>query len=334
LKKSAATVSPKLKLGFDNFALRSLGWKANRLLDYAAEQRLDTILFSDLDVFESRSDAALAELKARADGLGIEIHVGTLSVCPTSVIFKPEQGTAEEQLLETIRVARALGSPVARVVLGNWKDRLSPGGIRARIADTVKALRACRSQVIDAGLKIAVENHAGDMRASELIDLLDAAGSDFTGATMDAGNAAWALEDPRQNLELLGPRAVYTGIRDSTVWETPEGATMQWMAMGQGSVDWFDYFRRYAELCPLVPVMLETISGRQFPISLKPEELRAAYPELRPEELAQYRRFMQRGKPQPPITPSDLALDPQFQLAELGKSFRYCRDVLGLGRKT
>jgi sugar phosphate isomerase/epimerase len=326
-------VTPKLKLSFDNYALRSLGWKAARLLDYAAEQRLDAIFFSDLDVFESRGDAALAELKARADDLGLAIYAGTLSVCPSSVIFKPELGTAGEQLRETIRVARALGSPVARVVLGNWKDRLSPGGIRARIADTVKVLRACRSQALDAGLKIAVENHAGDMRATELLDLLDAAGADFTGATMDAGNAAWALEDPRQNLELLGPRALCTGIRDSTVWETPDGATMQWMAMGEGSVDWSDYFRRYAELCPDVPVFLETISGRQFPLSFKPEDLRAAYPELRPEEFAQYRRFMRRGKPQPPITPPDLALDPQFQLAELEKSLRHCRDVLGLGRK-
>jgi sugar phosphate isomerase/epimerase len=322
-----------LRLGFDNYALRSLGWKAARLLDYAAEQKLDAVLFSDLDVFESRSDASLAELKARADALGIAIYAGTLSVCPSSVIFKPELGTAEEQLRETIRVAHALGSPVARVVLGNWKDRLSPGGIRARIADTVKVLRACRSQAVDAGLKIAVENHAADLRATELLDLLDAAGTDFTGATMDAGNAAWALEDPRANLELLGPRVLCTGIRDSTVWETPDGATMQWLAMGDGSVGWPDYFRRYAELCPATPVFLETISGRQFPLSFKPEDLHAAYPELRAEELADYRTFMRRGKPQPPITPPDLALNPQFQRAELEKSLQFCRDVLGLGRR-
>jgi 3-oxoisoapionate decarboxylase len=150
---------------------------------------------------------------------------------------------------------------------------------------------------------------------------------------MDAGNAAWALEDPRANLEFLGPRALCTGIRDSTVWETPDGATMQWLAMGEGSVDWTDYFRRYAELCPSTPVFLETISGRQFPLSLNPEDLRAAYSELRPTELAQYRALMQCGKPQPSITPPNLALDPQYQLAELEKSLRYCRETLGLGRR-
>ena len=98
-------------------------------------------------------------------------------------------------------------------------------------------------------------------------------------------------------------------------------------------MDWPDYFRRYAELCPATPVFLETISGRQFPLSLKPADLQAAYPELRREELAQYRCFMRRGKPQPPITPPDLSLDPMFQRDELEKSLRYCREVLDLGRR-
>ena len=39
-----------IKLGFDNFSIRALGWKAPRLLDYAATQNVDTVLFSDLDV--------------------------------------------------------------------------------------------------------------------------------------------------------------------------------------------------------------------------------------------------------------------------------------------
>ena len=46
----------KLKLGFDNYSIRALDWKAPQLLDYAASLRLDTVLFSDLDVYESFSD--------------------------------------------------------------------------------------------------------------------------------------------------------------------------------------------------------------------------------------------------------------------------------------
>ena len=46
-----------IKLGFDNFSIRALGWKAPQLLDYASTLKVDVVLFSDLDVYESHSDA-------------------------------------------------------------------------------------------------------------------------------------------------------------------------------------------------------------------------------------------------------------------------------------
>src|SRR2546422_7393329 len=186
-----------------------------------------------------------------------------LSICPSSVIFDPRRGTAEEQLRLCIRIARLVGSPVARCVLGKVDDRHSVGGIEARIEETVKVLQACRAQSLDAGVKIAVETHAGDMQSRELLALVEASGPDFVAVTMDAGNATWALEDPLHNLEMLGPHAVCTGIRDSAVWERADGAAFEWVAMGEGNMDWGRYFQRYAELCPEAPVILETISARQ-----------------------------------------------------------------------
>ena len=130
-----------IKLGFDNFSIRALGWKAPQLLDYAAALKVDVVLFSDLDVYESHSDAYLKEIKSKASGLGIEIHAGTGSICPSSNTFNKRFGTAEEHLALTIRVAKALGSPVARCYQGNAEDRKSQGGIMARIQDTVKCAR-------------------------------------------------------------------------------------------------------------------------------------------------------------------------------------------------
>ena len=46
------TESQRLLLGFDNFSIRALGWKAPRLIEYASKQKGDTLLFSDLDVYE------------------------------------------------------------------------------------------------------------------------------------------------------------------------------------------------------------------------------------------------------------------------------------------
>lgn len=261
------TDSPKrIKLGFDNFSVRAMGWKAGALLDYAASLKLDSILISDLDAYENFTEPYLKGIGAKAKDLGIELHAGTWSICPTSKYFKNKWGTAEEHLALGIRVAKTLGSPVLRAVLGMGGDRKTPGGIEARIADTVKVCKACRSQAMDAGVKIAIENHAGDMQAWELVTLIEAAGKEYVGATLDSGNACWTLEDPLESLKILGRYTLSTGLRDSMVWEYEDGARVQWTATGEGVVDWKAYFERFAALCPGVPANFEVISGlpREF----------------------------------------------------------------------
>ena len=327
----------KLKLGFDNYSIRALGWKAPRILEYAAKLSVDSILLSDLGVYESLDEPYLKAIKARADDLGIEIQVGMLSICPGSKLFSDRFGVAEEQLKRTIRIAGMLGSPVARCVLGHVDDRHSKGGIEARIVETVEVLRNVRSFALDSGVKIAVENHAGDMQAGELVKLIEQAGPDFVGATMDSGNATWALEDPLQNLEVLGLHALTTGIRDSAVWQTRDGAMLQWTAMGQGNVDWKRYFNRFAEMCPTVPVQLEIISGRPIPIPFLEDEFWKAYPKVSAGEFAGFLRFARAGTPRRPFKSAKGAAgriaEQRFQKAQLERSIRYCREILGLGLK-
>ena len=68
------------------------------------------------------------------------------------------------------------------------EDRKSPG-IEAHIEDTVRVLRAVRSRVLDAGIKIAIENHAGDMQAREVKTIIEESGKDFVATRM---RPAWA----------------------------------------------------------------------------------------------------------------------------------------------
>ena len=330
-------MADKSKLGFDNYSIRALGWKAPRLIDYAASLKLDAILLSDPDVYESTAESYLKEIKSKADDLRIAIQVGMLSICPGSKLFDSRRGTAEEQLKLIIRIARALGSKVARCVLGHIDDRKSNGGIEARMAETVKVLKNIRSFALDSGVKIAVENHAGDMQAWELITLIEEAGREFVGVTMDSGNATWALEDPLHTLEILGPYALSTGIRDSAVWETADGAMLQWTAMGEGTVDWRRYFARFAELCPSTPVQLEIISGRPIPIPYLRDEFWNAYPRARIREFMKFTALAKRGLPKRPFTvPPGVdtkTAEQEFQKAELERSVKYCQQVLGLGLK-
>jgi 3-oxoisoapionate decarboxylase len=335
---ATAAVAPaaqpaRLKLGFDNFSIRALKWKAPKVVEYAASQKADVLLLSDLDVYDNHSPAHLATVGQMARDAGIELQIGTLSVCPTSTRFDKKWGTAEELLRLLLRVATGTGSKVARCVLGFSDDRHTPGGIEARIADTVTELKKVRTQALDAGVMIAVENHAGDMQAWELVTLIKSAGEDFVGCAIDSGNATWAIEDPLQNLEILAPFIVTSGIRDSMIWEYPDGAKVQWTAMGDGLVDWKTYFSRWAERAPERPVVLEIISGFARPFEYLKPEFWSAYKKVRPDEFARFFALAKKGHEIPPFKPSRTRTDAQYQQEELERSLRYCRESLGLGRK-
>ncbi|HTG45771.1 MAG TPA: sugar phosphate isomerase/epimerase [Verrucomicrobiae bacterium] len=327
----------KIKLGLDNFAVRALKWKADALIDYAVQLKTDSLFITDLFAFENFDESYLTGLRRKAADHGLDIQVGSWSICPTSKSFKKDWGTAEEHLALGIRVAKALGSPVFRVVLGSQEDRKTQGGIEARIEDTVKVCKALRSRAMDAGVKIAIENHAGDMQARELVQLIEAAGKEYVGANMDSGNAVWTLEDPMLSLEILGPYALTTSLRDSAIWESEKGATVQWTAMGDGTLDLKAYFKRFAELCPGIPVHIETISGfnRDFPY------LQTGFWEIFPNmpvrDFARFLALAKKGKARdpwkaPPGAPREKA-EQDHQKEEIEKSIRYCKEVLGLGLK-
>lgn len=321
----------KVALGIDNFAVRASNWKAARLIDYASSLNVDSLFISDLESFEAADETLLAALRAQAAAASVGLHVGMWSVCPTSKAFRKENGTADAQLANGIRIAHAVGSPVLRVVLGTWEDRLTDGGIYRHIDTLVSVLKSARSRALDAGLAIAVENHAGDMRSEELVALVEMAGRDYVGVNYDAGNALWTIEDPVDALERLAPYVVTTSVRDGVVTETPTGARVRWTAMGDGQVDLPLLAQRFADACPGVPLHIETISGVGRDLPFLDEEFWEAWPRVDGSSLARFIRLMRRKAPTTPTVakPNDAA----DQRRELERSLAYCRRALGLGMR-
>ena len=103
------------------------------------------------------------------------LQAGTGGICPTAAKFNNKHSSAEEHLRLLIRVAKEVGSSVARCYLGSSKDRMGEKGIQFHIESTIKTLKKVRNQALDAGIKLAVENHAGDMHSRELVDLIERA---------------------------------------------------------------------------------------------------------------------------------------------------------------
>ncbi|MFM7107587.1 MAG: sugar phosphate isomerase/epimerase family protein [Planctomycetaceae bacterium] len=338
-RATAADSAPRrrgIPLGFDNFAVRALDWDVPQLVDHAVALGCDAVFVTDFGPFRGKTeDVALADLRARAADRGVALLLGSWSVCPTARRFKKDWGTAEEHLALGIRMAKALGSPAFRVILGDQSDRLPEGGIAARIADTVAVLKRCRPLARDAGVKIAVENHAGDMTSRELLALVEEAGPDAVGVNFDSGNACWALEDPVAALDRLAPHVLTTSLRDTMVWESPRGVTAQWTAMGEGCTDLAAFFDVFEKRCPGVTVNVETISGFARELPILDRDFWKAYPDVRGEDLAGLLALARKGRAigpfAPPEGPGRTQAEQEYQLAELARSITHCRAVLGLG---
>src|SRR3954466_11541387 len=82
----------KIKLGMDNFSVRAMKWKADALIDYAAKLKTDSLFITDLFAVENFGQMYLPRLRQKAADLGLQIHLGTWSICPASNSFRKHWG--------------------------------------------------------------------------------------------------------------------------------------------------------------------------------------------------------------------------------------------------
>jgi sugar phosphate isomerase/epimerase len=329
-----------VKLGFDTYSLRAFKWKGIQLLDFAAAQKLDTIQFSALEDYGGLDTQNLGKVKDRAAQLNISIDSGMGCICETSKSFKGRP--AREQLLEGLQVAKTVGSKVMRCYMGSADDRQGPGGIERHMETTIKLFRSVRAEAMDMGVKIAIENHAGDMQARETRAVIEESGKEFVASCLDTGNPVWTIEDPFVTLEVLAPYVVTTHVRDSCVFEHPRGAAFQWVALGDGNVDLPRFVSEFRRLCPQSTMQLEIITGR--PPRVMPyfeADFWKAYSKMPATEFARFVALARSGHPfmgamviedvpgkRPPVM--DEALKEQ-QRVDLERSFEYARKTLNVG---
>ena len=324
----AQAQKPGARLGVDLFSLRSQGWTPIEYLDYCHKWGARVVHFSEIRFIGSLEEENLRKVRAHAESLGIEVEIGMRSICPTSKMFDAKQGTAEEQLARMIRAAKTVGSPIVRCVLGSAADRVGPLGIEGNIENTVKVLRAMRAQVMDNGLKIAIENHAGDMQARELKMLIEEAGRDFVGACLDSGNPLWTIEDPHLTLETLAPYVLTSHIRDSAVWAVPEGAAVEWVRMGEGNVGIDEYVRDYVARCPGRALSLEVIVTAARIYAYHDPKFWEAYRKTPAWEFARFAALVDKGKPRPNPAPVAKGEAAGRERADFEASMRYTQELV------
>lgn len=330
--------STRTPLGLDAHSMRGMKWKATQQIEFAAEQRLDAVLLNSLNYFESLEESHLLKLKALADRHDLRIYMGAGGICENAAKFSDKWGNAESMLATGIRVAATVGSPVVNVRIGSIADRFLEGGIQPRIDEAVRVLKASSQRAKDAGVKFGFENHAADLRSEELLTLVNEVGTDVCGVMLDPGNGLWAMEDPMKHLETLAPHVVCNSLRDYTVWESDEGATFQWRAIGDGLMDVPVYARRLSEANPGMPLFVESISNSNRPIPFLTKEHWSGYPNLKATGIVDFLALCRRGQASevdmPKADMDQKEFDRQHQRAEFLKSIAYLRQHCGAGQKT
>lgn len=341
---AAAAAPPSvtgIKLGFDSYSIRNLKWKALQLIEYAGSLKLDAIQLSSLGDFESLEPAYLEKVKEAAKRHGLQIDTGVGCICPSSASYKKSDGTPEEYIARGLKATQILGSKVMRCYMGSSVDRKGPVPIEAHMENTIKVFKSVRQMAGDMGIRIGLENHSGDMQAREVKIVIEESGRDPIGANLDTGNPMWVVEDPMVTLEVLAPYVVTTHIRDSAVWEHPRGAAAQWVALGDGCIDFPKFVSRFRELCPNSAMHLEIITGRppQVLNYLEPDFWKV-FPKASAAEFSRFVALAKNGHPfmgtmvvggtgkQPPAL--DAALTEQ-QKTDLESSLEYAKKSLGLG---
>jgi len=340
---AAPAAAVPVKLGFDSYSLRAFKWKAAQLLDYSASQHLDTIQFSSMDDYENYEPAYLQKVKDHAARLNISIDAGMGCICPSSKSFSKDGPPVRDRVLQGLRVAKAVGATAMRCYMGASNDRLGPDPIELHMENTIKVFRSVRSEAQDLGVKIALENHSGDMQAREVKTIIEESGKDYVASCLDTGNPIWCIEDPFVTLETLAPYVVTTHVRDSAVFEHPRGAAGQWVALGDGSVDMVRFVERFRQLCPKSSMQLEIITGR--PPTVLPyfeRDFWKAFSKMPAWEFARFVSLAKAGHPfmgamviedvpgRKPVAIMTEALKEQ-QRIDLERSFEYARMKLDVG---
>jgi sugar phosphate isomerase/epimerase len=314
-----------VELGSIDGSVGGNNFTAAQFLDYLATIKLTWAMIS-LPPATLGDEAALKQIRAHADGLGIKLQLAIGSVCPSSKSFNAQNGTVEEQVARGLKASQIFGATCMRCVLGGDPERPQ---IDMHVDNMVKAVRGIRARIVDSGVKLAVENHGGDLQSREMKGMIEAVGTDVMGVCLDSGNPVWMLEDPHMTLEMLIPYALTCHVRDSAVWKTPEGIAVRWVNMGEGNVDIDGWIRKFIQAKSGMPIIFENlVSGAPRVHHIYDPAFWNNWSKMPASEFARFLAIADRGTPKPATPRPEGKTAGRQRIEDLEICVRYTRDLL------
>jgi 3-oxoisoapionate decarboxylase len=314
-----------VELGSIDGSVGGNNFTAVQFLDYLSSIKLTWAMVS-LPAATLGDESAIRQIRQHADQLGIRLQLAFGSVCPSARAFNPQLGTLEEQVARALKASQIFGATCMRCILGSDSERPQ---IDMHIDNMIKAVRGIRARIVDSGIKLAVENHGGDLQAREMKMMVEAVGRDVMGVCLDSGNPVWMLEDPQMTLEMLGPYAETCHVRDSAVWKVPEGIAVRWVNMGDGNVDIDGWIRKFIELKPGLPIIFENlVSANPRVHAIYNPQFWDNWRKMPAWELSRFLAVAEKGTPKPATPRPEGKTAGQQRIDDLEVCVRYTRSLL------
>ena len=191
-----------------------------RFMDRAVELVLDGIQIDPMHLERTDPDY-LAQIVAYAGERNLYIEYGTTGI---------EAG----HLLEQLRIAHALGSPILRTYIGFNPREVAD--VQQEVTYALAQLEQVKPRAEEYHIKIAIENHC-DLKTDELLDLVQRANSPFIGVCVDLGNFMIHLENPTEAVRRLAPYIYSTHFKDYASEMMNWGFKTFGVPLGKGSID-------------------------------------------------------------------------------------------------
>ncbi len=281
-------------------------------LDLVHELGLAGLFFPTmLDMSLTLDRGLLAEIRAKADTLGLYLESGIGKINPYCSAESPEYraiggGDIILGFTRMIEAAAAIGCRELWVSPGNFKaeypGRLANDRFRTdvtwdeQLRAMERVLRKLAPVARDHGVHLNMETH-DEITSFEILRLIEAVGEDCMGAVLDTANGLQRGEHPVFAAKRLAPFVRQTHIKDAYVARAPGGLDFQTRACGEGIVDFGQILPILAAANPGLNLSLEiTQSTEDRPRRANPRQRieiddplwRAAHPDLTREEREAY----------------------------------------------
>jgi sugar phosphate isomerase/epimerase len=297
----------RMKVGSDTDKLPAEVKKkgAMAVLDYLKNRGFDGAFFRLMfDLSPTLDPVELKEVRAHADSIGLFLEAGIGWVNPYNTPERPEirrfgngdYRLAVEKMISAARLINCteLWAVSAHSIHGNpyyvaydrfrtdvtWDDQLMA---------ILKFIRMLIPLLKDLGCRINLETH-GDETSFEALQIIEEAGQEIVGITLDTGNLPLQADCPMPAIHRLAPYVQMTHCKDGILYRTSEGLNQQIRSLGDGIIDWKSALKELNKYQPDLHLCIEDYRAENL-LLWSTSKYKSHYPDLSQEEINEFEKL-------------------------------------------